>query len=84
MSNNRGSCPEQYRLPSGALELQDLIEYRHMNFAVGNIFKSCYRMGHCDHSTVVRDLQKILWFARRELDRVEYLLRKMAEEGAGE
>jgi len=82
MSNNGGSCPEQYRLPVGAIELQDLIEHRNMNFAIGNIFKACYRMGNCDHSTAERDLRKILWFAERELDRVEYLLRKTADEGA--
>lgn len=64
-----GSTPSQYGLPSEAKELQDLIEYREMNFAIGNIFKACYRMGSCNHSDKLRDLRKILWFAQRELDK---------------
>lgn len=81
MSNNGGSCPEQYSLPVGALELQDLIEHRDMNFAVGNIFKACYRMNNCDHSDSERDLRKILWFAERELDRIKYLRCKKIDKG---
>ncbi len=68
--NDGGSTPEQYALPEDATELQDLIEYREMNFAIGNIFKACYRLGVCKHSDVLRDLNKILWFAQRELDRI--------------
>jgi len=64
-----GSTPSQYGLPKGAIDLQDLIEYREMNFALGNIFKACYRMGSCKHSDKVRELNKIIWFANRELER---------------
>jgi hypothetical protein len=66
-----GSTPEQYGLPENARELQDLIEYRNMNFAWGNIFKACYRNGTCSHSDSLRDLRKIIWFAERELARLE-------------
>jgi hypothetical protein len=65
-----GHNPAQYDLPEGATGIQDLIEYRNMNFAIGNIFKACYRLGHCDHSDQVRDLEKIIWFAMRELNRI--------------
>jgi len=64
-----GSNPDKYGLPEGAKDLQDLVEYREMNFAVGNIFKAAYRLGVCDHSDRKRDLEKIMWFAQRELDR---------------
>ena len=64
-----GSTPSQYALPEGATELQDLIEAKDMNFALGNIFKAVYRMGRCEHSDRLRDLRKIIWFAQRELDR---------------
>lgn len=64
-----GSTPSQYAFPIGANELQDLIEHRDMNFAIGNIFKACYRLGNCSHSDKLRDLRKILWFAQRELDK---------------
>lgn len=60
-----GSTPSQYALPEGAKELQDLIEYRQMNYALGNIFKACYRLGHCNHSDTMRDLRKIKWFVER-------------------
>jgi hypothetical protein len=66
-----GSNIKQYGLPKGAVELQDLIEFRNMNFATGNIFKAAYRLGECDHSDRARDLRKIIWFAQRELERIE-------------
>lgn len=67
--NDGGSNPVQYALPDDAKELQDLIEYREMNFAIGNIFKAAYRLGKCSHSDKARDLNKIIWFAQRELER---------------
>lgn len=66
-----GSTPSLYALPEGAKELQDLIEHRDMNFATGNIFKACYRLGQKDGVDASYDLRKILFFAERELRRVE-------------
>jgi hypothetical protein len=66
-----GSTPSQYQLPDNATDLQDLIEYRGMNFAMGNIFKACYRSGNCSHSDLRRDINKIIWFANRELERLK-------------
>ena len=66
-----GSTPSQYGLPAGATDLQDLIEHRGMNFAMGNIFKACYRRGTCSHSDELRDMRKIKWFAEREIARME-------------
>ncbi len=65
-----GSTPSQYSLPEDASEIQDLIEYRDMNFALGNIFKACYRMGHKSKVSKEYDLNKIIWFANRELERL--------------
>ena len=65
-----GSCPSQYAIPENSSDLQDLIEYRGMNFALGNIFKACYRRGTCSHSDDLRDVRKIIWFANRELVRL--------------
>lgn len=56
-------------IPIHCHEIQDLIEYHNMNFSVGNIFKACYRIGHCDHSSKERDLNKCIWFATREFRR---------------
>lgn len=66
-----GSTPSQYALPNGAKELQDLIEHRGMNFAVGNIFKACYRLGTKDGVSAEYDLNKIIFFAKRELARIQ-------------
>lgn len=70
MKNRGGSTPEQYALPCWAEELQDLIEYRNMNFALGNIFKACYRMGTKEGADPLYDLNKIIYFAERERNRL--------------
>ena len=59
-----------YELPEGAKELQDLIEYKDMNFALGNIFKAVYRLGQKPDNDRHYDLEKIIWFANRELKRI--------------
>ena len=59
-----------YELPEGAEELQDLIEYKDMNFALGNIFKAVYRLGQKPDNDRHYDLEKIIWFANRELKRI--------------
>lgn len=70
-SDNNGGSTDYYKLPNGATELHDLIEAKEMNFAIGNIFKACYRMGNVSHSDAIRDLNKIVWFAQRELERLK-------------
>ncbi|MGA0397425.1 MAG: hypothetical protein ACO3O3_09700 [Ilumatobacteraceae bacterium] len=66
-----GWSTSYYELPEGASELQDLIEHRGMNFSVGNIFKACYRLGRKDGATTLYDLNKIKWYAEREIARLE-------------
>ena len=68
-TGNGGSTPKQYGIPDGATELQDLIEHRDMNFAIGNVFKACYRMGIKNKAEY--DLNKIIYFANRELKRIK-------------
>ena len=63
--NNNGGSTDYYRLPEGATELNDLIEARNMSFALGNIFKACYRFGEKDSASKVYDLNKIIYFAER-------------------
>lgn len=71
IESNGGSTPAQYELPEWATELQDLIEYRGMNFAQGNIFKACYRKDTKNGATWRYDLNKIIFFAERELARLD-------------
>jgi len=64
---NTGLDGSYYDLPEGASQLQDLIEYKDMNFAVGNIFKATYRLN--DKATSTYNLEKIIFYAIRELKR---------------
>jgi hypothetical protein len=70
-SQNNGGSTDYYALPSDATDLQDLIEHRDMNFAQGNIFKAIYRANQEHHSSYERDLNKIIWYACRELGRLQ-------------
>ena len=65
-----GSDADYYQLPDTAKEMQDLIEHRNMNFAMGNIFKACYRYGEKNGTSMEYDLNKIIWYAQRELNRI--------------
>jgi hypothetical protein len=65
-----GWSSDYYVLPEDAEQLQDLVEHRNMNFAVGNIFKAAYRLGGKFGTTEVYDLDKIIWFATRERARL--------------
>lgn len=65
-----GWSTDYYKLPEGCSELQDLIEHKNMNFAVANIFKASYRLGDKAGTSKEYDLNKIIFFAQRELKRI--------------
>ena len=69
LTNNNGEDTDYYKVPSGASMLQDLIEYKDMSWNQANIFKAAYRLGD-SHSSVERDLNKIIWFANRMLQQL--------------
>lgn len=60
-----GGSTSYYELPEGARELNDLIEHKRMSFALGNIFKACYRYGEKSSADKLYDLNKIKFFADR-------------------
>jgi len=66
-----GSTACYYNLPPKAKELQDLISFRDMNAQMGEIFRATYRYGFVAHSDRARDLRKIMFYAKAELDRLE-------------
>lgn len=68
---SNGWATEYYQIPEGTKEIQDLIEHKKMNFAVGNIFKACYRLGAKEGIDYLYDLRKIAWYVDRELKRLE-------------
>jgi hypothetical protein len=65
MKNEEGGSTDYYKLPLNATDLQDLIEFKNMNFSIGNIFKACYRLNDKHHSNKLRELNKIKWFVDR-------------------
>lgn len=78
MSSSDGGSTDYYQLPENASELNDLIEHKEMSFALGNIFKACYRFGEKDTASRLYDLNKIIYFADRLRKRE---LRAMTHEG---
>ena len=64
--DNHGGSTDYYKLPPGATDLQDLIEYKKMRFSRANIFKAAYRLGEKGED-IIYDLNKIIWFAERLL-----------------
>ena len=80
---SNGSTAGYYQLPSGATQLQDLISQRNMNAQIGEIFRACYRYGLVEHSDMLRDARKILFYAKAEVDRLEKL-RAESQDGTAE
>jgi Flp pilus assembly CpaF family ATPase len=68
---DNGGTTNYWQFPSDAVQLQDLIEHKNMNYAVANILKVAYRLGDKHHSSQERDLNKVIWFAQRELARLK-------------
>ena len=66
-----GGSTSYYNIPDYATDLQDLIEFKRMEFGLGNIFKACYRFGDKDGTSKRYDLNKIIFFAQRELARLD-------------
>ncbi len=69
--NSDGGPTDYYKLPDGATELNDLIEHKNMPYALGNIFKACYRFGNKDVASKLYDVNKILYFAERMKRQIE-------------
>ncbi|MDY0071804.1 MAG: hypothetical protein RBR77_04060 [Thauera sp.] len=73
LERSDGSTASYYELPEGATELQHLISDRNMNAQIGEIFRACYRYGRVEHSEMLRDAKKILFYAKAEVERLEKL-----------
>jgi hypothetical protein len=89
MIKSDGGSTAYYDLPKDAKDIGDLIEYRDMSFNIGNVFKACYRLGEKEGVDDIYDLQKIIYFANRELKRAQSSKRERppkaetAEQSAG-
>lgn len=60
-----GKATAYYDFPKKASTLNDLIEFRNMNFAQGNIFKAVYRLNQKEGIDDIYDLNKIIYYAKR-------------------
>lgn len=63
-----GKATEYYDFPIGATTLNDLIEFKEMSFARGNIFKAAYRLGEKSGIDDIYDLNKIIYYAERMIN----------------
>ena len=71
-----GTTADYYKLPAGASELQHLISFLNLNAQMGEIMRSAYRYGKASHSDCLRDINKIIFYAKAEKERLEkYVLR---------
>lgn len=71
-SVNNGGSTSYYKIGEYK-DLQDIIENRNMNFAQGNILKAafCFNVGRHEGTSYDRELNKIIYFANRELQRIK-------------
>ena len=71
-AKNNGGETDYYKIDKSWNTFQDVIEAREMNYAQGNILKvACtFNIGRHDGTTYERDLNKIVYFAQRELKRL--------------
>lgn len=72
-AHNNGGSTDYYKLKTPWKDLADIMEDRSMNYNQGNIFKSafCFNVGRHDGTSYERELNKIIYFAERELKRIK-------------
>lgn len=67
---SNGASSDYYKLPPHATELRHLIQAKDMDFAIGNVFKACYRLGEKEGTEELYDVRKIIFFGFDELEKV--------------
>lgn len=72
-SYNNGGKTDYYKLDKKWEMVQDIIEDRNMNFSQGNILKAafCFNTNRHQGTNYERELNKIIYFAERELERLK-------------
>ena len=70
---NNGGSTDYYKFKENWRECADIIEDRKMNYNQGNIFKAsfCFNIGRHDGTSYERELNKVVYFANRELERLK-------------
>ena len=72
-THNNGGPTDYYDLKPSWKGAGDIIEGRKMNFNQGNMFKVafCFNVGRHSSTTYERELNKLKYFADRELKRIK-------------
>lgn len=72
-SVNNGGSTDYYKIKQEWKDCQDIIEHRNMNFSQGNIFKAAFtfNLGRHEATNYRRELNKIKYFADREIERLD-------------
>lgn len=63
-----GGHSSYYDIPDWVENIGDAIRYKKMSYEIANIFKSCYRFGEKEGAEKEYDLNKIIYFAQKELE----------------
>jgi hypothetical protein len=64
--NDNVNHPKHYNSHPSGVECIEITE--HMNFCLGNAVKYCFRGGNKVSSEEIQDLQKGVWYAKREME----------------
>lgn len=76
-SHNNGGDTDYYRLPPNCKTLMDLIEFKNMSFAQGEIFKAVFAFNERaaratdGSSSKLREANKILYYAQRMVKQLQ-------------
>ena len=68
-SDKDGLYSSYYDIPENAKDLIDLMNFKNMNHSIGEAFCALYRLN--DKDTPKRNLEKVLYYITRELERIE-------------
>ena len=68
VTDDKVNHPSHYT--SGKIEVIDFIEDQKFNYHKGNAIKYICRAGKKDKSKEVEDLEKAIWYLRREIKRL--------------
>ena len=72
-AENNGGSTSYYKMNRKWKDAMDVVEARSMNYSQGNIFKVAFtfNIGRHDGTHYERELNKIVYFANRELERIK-------------
>ena len=70
-SDKDGKYSSYYDVPKKAKDVVDLMNHKAMNHSIGEAFCALYRLH--DKDTPKRNLEKVVYYAERELKRLEKL-----------